>query len=117
MRATIADVVYVVARHYRLQPAHLRGHRRTREIAYPRQLAMLIASEMLGASSVAIGQELNRDHTTVLHGIKRARENPFGREREDVIRIKEKLRQLTAPPPDPEFRPTSTHKFKVQEAR
>jgi chromosomal replication initiation ATPase DnaA len=51
------------------------GDLRFHHIAHPRQALMLALSEQRGWSSKRIARELRRkDHTTVLHGIKRARE-------------------------------------------
>ena len=44
----------------------------TNEIAKPRMIAMYLAKTMTGASQDAIGSFLGgRDHSTVIHGIKR----------------------------------------------
>ena len=46
----------------------LKGKKRTREIAHPRQVAMYLCRELTDASLPKIGQEFGgRDHTTVLH--------------------------------------------------
>ena len=42
--------------------------KRTRQIAYPRQIAMYIARELTDLSLPKIGEEFGgRDHTTVIH--------------------------------------------------
>lgn len=54
---------------------HLQGPRSAREIAHKRQLAMLVAYERLpGASLPQIGRALHRDHTTILYGVRVARQ-------------------------------------------
>ena len=54
--------------------AELRGPIRERRVAWPRQDFMLAANKA-GHSLTRIGDYLGgRDHTTVLHGIRRARE-------------------------------------------
>lgn len=50
---------------------HFKGPSRHRELAWPRQDFML-AAHREGYSMPEIGRFLNRDHTTVLHGIRQA---------------------------------------------
>ncbi len=53
----------------------LRGAGRTAGVVRARQLAMLLAAALTGAPLAAIGAALGgRDHTTLHHGIKRAKE-------------------------------------------
>jgi chromosomal replication initiation ATPase DnaA len=51
---------------------HFKAHDRHRPVAWPRQEFMLAAHEA-GYSMPEIGRFLNRDHTTILHGIRQAR--------------------------------------------
>ncbi len=52
----------------------LRGRSRERHIVQPRQLAMLLAAVLTGASYTRIGAALGaRDHATVTHGLRAAR--------------------------------------------
>lgn len=51
--------------------AELTGRNRSAKIALPRQIVMYVMREELGASLPQIGQILDRDHTTVIHGIER----------------------------------------------
>ena len=50
------------------------GTRRHRTAMWSRWLVYLIAHDYCNLSYTAIGRVLNRDHTTVIHGIKRASE-------------------------------------------
>lgn len=68
----ISSTAAVVAHFYGITPASILGTSRSRPHVYPRQLAMLLASEVLGKSAHAIGRAFDRDHSTVLHGIKAA---------------------------------------------
>lgn len=52
----------------------LRGPDRGRIVAHARQDAMLLLSEATRLSKSQIGRLFNRDHTTVLYGLKAARE-------------------------------------------
>ena len=66
MRKVLTDVCH----HYKINPSEMNSARRQRRIAWPRQLIMYICSKKLGASSGEIGALLDRDHSTVLSGIK-----------------------------------------------
>ena len=65
---TIRAIQEEVARHYDLKPDDFTSKRRTRAIAFPRQVAMYLARELTEASLPKIGEEFGgRDHTTVMH--------------------------------------------------
>jgi chromosomal replication initiator protein len=58
----------VVAEYFSLSPADMKGNRRTKAIAFPRQLAMHITREITEFSTTEIGNAFGgRDHTTVMH--------------------------------------------------
>ncbi|MEO1538503.1 MAG: helix-turn-helix domain-containing protein [Pseudomonadota bacterium] len=61
----------------------MRGRRD--EVVKARQDAMLFASDK-GVSSVNIGMHMDRDHSTVLHGIARARQRHEGRAKEPIFK-------------------------------
>jgi chromosomal replication initiator protein len=65
---TIRAIQEEVARHYDLKPDDFTSKRRTRSVAFPRQVAMYLARELTDASLPKIGEEFGgRDHTTVMH--------------------------------------------------
>lgn len=68
--STMALILVHVADKYDLTVAELRGKRRVHRIAHPRQEAMWMMRQA-GKSLPQIGAYLNRDHTTVLHGVRR----------------------------------------------
>ncbi len=71
--ACMMDVVAAVARAGGLRPKDLIGRGRTRALSRARQLAMHLLHEIHpGVSLHAIGYLLDRDHTTVLYGCRRA---------------------------------------------
>lgn len=68
----VRRIVAEVCAKYNLGPLDLVSERRSRRIAWPRQEAMWRASKETTASLPLIGRELgNRDHSTVIHGIRR----------------------------------------------
>ena len=71
-KTTASDVVDAVARHFKVQEKDLKGRQRTRDIVFPRQVAMYLLREETDISLEEIGRSMGgRDHTTVLHGIKK----------------------------------------------
>lgn len=71
-KLTIDDIQRRVADHYALKVNDLLSARRTREIARPRQVAMYLAKMLTPRSLPEIGRRFGgRDHTTVLHAVKR----------------------------------------------
>ncbi|NLL87377.1 MAG: chromosomal replication initiator protein DnaA [Firmicutes bacterium] len=65
---TIELIQQVVANHYGIKAAEMKAKKRTRSIAYPRQIAMYLARELTENSLPKIGEEFGgRDHTTVMH--------------------------------------------------
>lgn len=53
-----------------LQPGELRGRDCSRQVVAIRQVVMWMATKRLGASAAATARFLNRDHTTVIYGIR-----------------------------------------------
>lgn len=65
---TIELIQEVVSSYYSLHVADFKARKRTRALAFPRQVAMFLAREMTDASLPKIGEEFGgRDHTTVIH--------------------------------------------------
>jgi chromosomal replication initiator protein len=65
---TIDLIQDVVANYYNLSIQELKSQRRTRNVAYPRQIAMYLSRKMTDMSLPKIGDEFGgRDHTTVIH--------------------------------------------------
>lgn len=57
-----------MAEHYKLSANDLKGKKRTKNIVFPRQLAMYIARDITEYSTTELGLEFGgRDHTTVMH--------------------------------------------------
>ena len=64
------QVVDKVAKYYNLTAKDLYGESRVKDIKNARQIAMYLMNEQLGLSTVKIGNEFKKDHTTIMHGIK-----------------------------------------------
>lgn len=83
-----------VCRYYRLRVEDLISKKRTKSIAFPRQIAMYLSRELTDSSLPKIGEDFGgRDHTTVIHAhekITRTLEND-SLLREAIREIKKKL--------------------------
>ena len=72
---TCQDVMDAVAAYYSVTVADLIGTRRSRDVTVPRQIAMYIAREVVGAPLTMIGSCFgNRDHSTVNHACNKVRD-------------------------------------------
>ena len=72
---TIQMIQKAAAEHFGLRVEEMRAKRRTKGIAFPRQVAMYLARELTDASLPRIGEEFGgRDHTTVMHACDRVKE-------------------------------------------
>lgn len=68
-------IMKVVARYYDISPEMLTTHKRSRDIAHPRQVAMYLCRELTDMSLPKIGQVFGgRDHTTVMHACEKIQE-------------------------------------------
>lgn len=69
---TPALIISIVAEHFHITENDIKSSKRNTEIAYPRQIAMYLCSNMTSVGLKKIGAELgNRDHSTILHGSKK----------------------------------------------
>ncbi|NLV15616.1 MAG: chromosomal replication initiator protein DnaA [Syntrophomonadaceae bacterium] len=67
-KATVEDIQEKVADYFSLTIDELNSKRRTRQLVFPRQIAMYLTRQMTDLSLPKIGEEFGgRDHTTVLH--------------------------------------------------
>jgi chromosomal replication initiator protein len=65
---TIELIQRKVADHFDIRLADMTSHRRPREVAFPRQVAMYLSRQLTERSLVDIGEQFGgRDHGTVLH--------------------------------------------------
>ncbi|MFE8697641.1 chromosomal replication initiator protein DnaA [Cytobacillus sp. FJAT-53684] len=65
---TILDIQRVVGEHYNVKLEDFKAKKRTKSVAFPRQIAMYLSRELTDFSLPKIGEEFGgRDHTTVIH--------------------------------------------------
>jgi chromosomal replication initiator protein len=65
---TILRIQQIVSDHFGLKLEEFKAKKRTKAVAFPRQIAMYLSRELTDASLPKIGEEFGgRDHTTVIH--------------------------------------------------
>ncbi len=71
-RVRIEDIIKVVSRHFGVSKPDILSQRRHRSVVWPRQIGMYLAKKLTARSLPEIGRRFgNRDHTTVLHAIRK----------------------------------------------
>ena len=87
---TVENIQKTVAEYFKIRVADLLSARRSRSVARPRQIAMSLAKELTRHSLPEIGDAFGgRDHTTVLHAVRRILEL-----RETETRVREDYQNL-----------------------
>ena len=86
---SIEEIQKVVANYYKIKKEDFLAKKRTRNVAYPRQIAMYISRELTDYSLPRIGEFFGgRDHTTVIHACEKiGKERKEDAELEKVIKI------------------------------
>ncbi|MBN1871297.1 MAG: chromosomal replication initiator protein DnaA [Candidatus Omnitrophica bacterium] len=93
-KITIDLIQENVARYFDVRVADMRTKRRTKTIAYPRQIAMYLTRELTDHSLPAIGEYFGgRDHSTVLHAYDKISKDIESKEdmRRTINKIKESI--------------------------
>jgi len=73
---TVDLIQDIIASYYNLKIEDLKSARRTRNIAFPRQIAMYLCRKLTDMSLPKIGEEFGgRDHTTVIHAYEKISQN------------------------------------------
>ena len=73
---TIDIIQDVVSSYFNLRIEDLKSQRRTRNVVYPRQIAMYLSRKLTDMSLPKIGEEFGgRDHTTVIHAYEKISDN------------------------------------------
>ncbi|MGJ8543909.1 MAG: chromosomal replication initiator protein DnaA [Sulfitobacter sp.] len=74
-KITVEEIQRKVSEHYNIRLSDMIGPKRLRSYARPRQVAMYLSKHMTSRSLPEIGRRFGgRDHTTVMHGVKRIEE-------------------------------------------
>ena len=71
-RIKIEDILRVVSKHFGVSRGDILSQRRHRSVVWPRQIGMYLAKQLTTRSLPEIGRRFGgRDHTTVLHAIRK----------------------------------------------
>jgi len=70
-RIKIATIIQVVADYFGLSVLDLKSERRTLKLSRPRHIIMYLARTLTERSMPAIGLQMHRDHTSILHGVRK----------------------------------------------
>jgi len=69
---TTEDIIKAVAGHFKLSTKDILSRKKTRNIVFPRQVAMYLAREITSESYPEIGEKFGgKDHATVMHSCKK----------------------------------------------
>lgn len=88
----IESIQKAVCEYYGLKPQDIKAKKRTRDIAFPRQIAMYLSKMLTDSSLSDIGKNFGgKDHSTVIHAckqieIRRGKDEDFNRKLEHLIR-------------------------------
>ena len=69
-RASAAEIIKFVARHYGLKVAEIKSRNNSKQIVFPRQVAMYLCKKLTDLSYPEIGKQFNNmHHSTVMHAV------------------------------------------------
>ncbi len=72
---TVDYIQYTVANYFNIDQNDFKIHRKTSDIAFPRQIAMYLSKQFTGLSLKEIGNEFGgKDHSTVIYAIEKVEE-------------------------------------------
>ena len=93
-RIKIEDILRIISRHFGVSKGDLISQRRHRSVVWPRQIGMYLAKQLTARSLPEIGRRFGgRDHTTVLHAIRKIEGeiNGNNRLRDEIDELKKLL--------------------------
>ncbi|MDE4173021.1 chromosomal replication initiator protein DnaA [Phaeobacter sp. PT47_59] len=93
-KITVEEIQRKVSEYYNIRMSDIIGPKRLRSYARPRQVAMYLCKQLTSRSLPEIGRRFGgRDHTTVMHGVKRIEElkTSDGQIAEDVEMLRRAL--------------------------
>lgn len=88
---TMELIQQIVAVYFKIKQEDLIAKKRTRNVTYPRQIAMYLCRELTETSLPRIGEMFGgRDHTTVIHA-----HDKISRERNEDVKLNNILKEIT----------------------
>lgn len=93
---TIEDIQKEVESFYRVKHTDLISQSRSHDIVIPRQIAMYLCRQLLDDPLETIGNKFNRDHSTVMHSVRKIEKDIFNNRnlQEEVEAIKKKINEI-----------------------
>ena len=94
---TLDLIQEIIADHFKVKIEELHSKKRTREIAYPRQIAMYLSRELTDISLPQIGTFFGgRDHTTVMHACNKVMDERKSNKQVDntISKLIERIQQV-----------------------
>lgn len=67
LAVNVGTIKKVVGKHFKITLEDFSSKRKTQSVAWPRQIAMFLCTELTDMSLPETGREFNRDHSTVVH--------------------------------------------------
>ena len=75
-KITVDLIQRKVAEYFEIRPSDMTAKRRTKNVVYPRHMAMFLSREMTSLSYPEIGEQFGgRDHTTVIHAFEKIKKD------------------------------------------
>ncbi len=69
-RSSAAEIIKTVARHYGLKVAEIKSRNNSKQIAFPRQVAMYLCKKLTDLSYPEVGKQFNnKHHSTVMYAV------------------------------------------------
>jgi len=93
-KITSDQILKSIVKFFNISLEDLTGHKRNKELVYPRQIAMYLLKNELSLSFPLIGRELGgKDHTTIMHGVNKIKKESANQPsiQQDLISLKEIL--------------------------
>ena len=89
-KITTEMIISTVEKHFNLNDNSLKSNSRSKNISYPRQIAMYIIKEVMDKKLIEIGNCFGgKDHSTVIHAVKKVEfyieNDPFIKEKVDTL--------------------------------
>ncbi|MBO4674795.1 MAG: chromosomal replication initiator protein DnaA [Elusimicrobiaceae bacterium] len=67
LSVNVNTIKKIVGKHFNIKMEDFNSKRKTQSVAWPRQIAMFLTTDLTDLSLPEIGREFNRDHSTVVH--------------------------------------------------
>ena len=93
---TVEDIQKEVERYYGIKHSDMIGSSRSREIVYPRHIAIYLSKQLLDLTFADIGKKFKRDHTTIMHSVSKVEELLLKNRdvQEEIETLKQMIREL-----------------------